>query len=77
MSFLVSLLFGIAVGAAYGFAGVKSPAPPLVALVGLLGFVIGEQGVIWLKHHYAAPHEKLDTNSREDDSRSSSAPPKG
>ena len=45
MSFLVSLLFGVAIGAAYALAGVKSPAPPVVALFGLLGIVIGEQGV--------------------------------
>ena len=49
MSFLVSLLFGIAVGVAYAFVGVKSPAPPIFALFGLLGIVIGEQGVAWLK----------------------------
>ena len=53
MSFLVSLLFGIAIGAAYALAGVKSPAPPVVALFGLLGIVIGEQGAAWLKN--AAP----------------------
>lgn len=50
MSFLVSLVFGIGVGAAYALSGVRSPAPPLVALVGLLGIVAGEQGVAWLKH---------------------------
>ena len=50
MSFLVSLLFGIAIGAAYALAGVKSPAPPVVALFGLLGIVIGEQGAVWLKN---------------------------
>ena len=27
--------------------GVKSPAPPIVALFGLLGIGIDEQGVIW------------------------------
>ena len=55
MSFLVSLLFGIAIGAAYALAGVKSPAPPVVALFGLLGIVIGEQGVAWMKS--AAPRQ--------------------
>ena len=51
MSFLVSLLFGVAIGAAYALAGVKSPAPPIVALFGLLGIVIGEQGAAWLKNN--------------------------
>ncbi len=49
MAFLVSLLFGIVVGVAYALFGIKSPAPPIVALFGLLGIVIGEQGVIWLR----------------------------
>lgn len=55
MSFLVSLLFGIAVGAAYALADVRSPAPPIVALVGLLGIVVGEQGVGWLKQQSGPP----------------------
>ncbi len=45
MTFVVSLLFGVVVGVAYALVGLKSPAPPIVAL----GIVIGEQGVIWLK----------------------------
>ena len=49
MAYVASLLFGVAVGVAYGFAGVKSPAPPIVALFGLLGMVLGEQGAGWLK----------------------------
>jgi XapX domain-containing protein len=42
MSYLISLGVGIAVGVIYGLLRVKSPAPPLIALVGLLGIVIGE-----------------------------------
>lgn len=60
MSFLVSLLFGIAVGVAYALAGVKSPAPPIVALFGLLGIVIGEQGVAWVKMQPAPPHGMME-----------------
>jgi XapX domain-containing protein len=56
MAYLVSLLVGIAVGVAYALLGVKSPAPPLVALVGLLGIVIGEQGVPWAKERLAERH---------------------
>ena len=56
MSYLVSLLVGIAVGAAYALLGVKSPAPPIVALFGLLGIVVGEQGVPWVKVHFTERH---------------------
>ena len=40
---LISFAVGLAVGVVYGLLRVKSPAPPLVALVGLLGMVWGEQ----------------------------------
>jgi XapX domain-containing protein len=33
------------VGIVYGLLNVRSPAPPVVALVGLLGILIGEQMV--------------------------------
>jgi XapX domain-containing protein len=41
--YLVSLAVGLLVGALYGLLHVRSPAPPVVALVGLLGILIGEQ----------------------------------
>ena len=53
MAWLISLLVGIAVGATYALIGVRSPAPPLVAL---LGIVIGEQGVPWVKTRIAERH---------------------
>jgi XapX domain-containing protein len=40
---LISFAVGLLVGIAYGLMRVKSPAPPLVALAGLLGMVWGEQ----------------------------------
>jgi XapX domain-containing protein len=40
---LISFAVGLMVGAAYALLRVKSPAPPLVALAGLLGMVWGEQ----------------------------------
>lgn len=43
--YLVSLAVGILVGAIYSLLQVRSPAPPLVALVGLLGILIGEQAI--------------------------------
>lgn len=40
---LVSLTLGILVGGIYSAFGVRSPAPPVIALVGLLGILVGEQ----------------------------------
>jgi XapX domain-containing protein len=41
--YLVSLGAGLLVGVIYSVLNVRSPAPPLVALVGLLGILAGEQ----------------------------------
>jgi XapX domain-containing protein len=43
-----SFAVGLIVGGIYGIIRVKSPAPPITALVGLLGMVLGEQGGGWL-----------------------------
>ncbi|MDM8359760.1 DUF1427 family protein [Pandoraea communis] len=43
--YLVSLGVGVLVGIIYGGLGVRSPAPPAIALLGLLGMLIGEQVV--------------------------------
>lgn len=43
--YLLSLGAGILVGIIYSLLNVRSPAPPLVALVGLLGILIGEQAI--------------------------------
>lgn len=53
--YFVSLLMGLAVGVAYGLLQVRSPAPPLIALVGLLGMVLGEQAVDAVRHHLMPP----------------------
>jgi XapX domain-containing protein len=50
--YVASLLLGLAVGVAYGLVQVRSPAPPLIALVGLLGMVLGEQAIEMVKHHF-------------------------
>jgi XapX domain-containing protein len=52
---LVSLVMGLAVGVAYGLLQVRSPAPPLIALVGLFGMVLGEQAVDRAKCYFAPP----------------------
>jgi XapX domain-containing protein len=51
IGYLVSLLMGLAVGVAYGLVQVRSPAPPLIALIGLLGMVLGEQAIEMAKRH--------------------------
>jgi XapX domain-containing protein len=43
--YAVSLSAGVLVGIFYGCIGVRSPAPPVVALVGLFGILLGEQVV--------------------------------
>lgn len=41
--YLLSLGAGLLVGVIYSLINVRSPAPPVVALIGLLGILIGEQ----------------------------------
>jgi XapX domain-containing protein len=43
--YLLSLAAGVLVGAIYGLLNIRSPAPPVVALVGLFGILLGEQVV--------------------------------
>lgn len=43
--YLISLGVGILVGVIYALLQVRSPAPPVIALIGLLGMLIGEQMV--------------------------------
>ncbi len=50
--FIISLGMGLVVGVAYGLCGIRSPAPPLVALAGLLGMVLGEQAVGMARTHF-------------------------
>jgi XapX domain-containing protein len=41
--YLLSLCAGLLVGIVYSLLNVRSPAPPVIALVGLLGILVGEQ----------------------------------
>ena len=66
--YVVSLAVGVLVGCIYALLQVRSPAPPAIALIGLLGMLIGEQAVPivkkmlnrepvtagWLRHHCVA-----------------------
>jgi XapX domain-containing protein len=67
--YLASLAVGLLVGVVYALFNVRSPAPPVIALVGLLGILLGEQipplfkqftkadaaSASWL-HHQVKPH---------------------
>jgi XapX domain-containing protein len=46
---MLSFIVGLGVGVLYGLIRVKSPAPPIVALLGLLGMVLGEQFGTWIE----------------------------
>lgn len=43
MNYLISLAIGLGVGLLYGALDFRSPAPPAIALVGLLGMLTGEK----------------------------------
>jgi len=51
--YIVSLAAGILVGVIYALIQVRSPAPPAIALIGLLGMLIGEQVVPTVKRMVA------------------------
>ena len=42
-AYLISLAVGLLVGVIYSLLNVRSPAPPVIALIGLLGILVGEQ----------------------------------
>ncbi len=49
--YLLSLVVGLGIGAIYGLLAIKSPAPPIIALIGLMGILVGEATVQWLRGH--------------------------
>jgi XapX domain-containing protein len=55
--YLISIAAGVLVGVIYGLLKVRSPAPPAIALVGLLGILLGEQVVPLVKSFYAGSHQ--------------------
>ena len=57
--YLCSLGAGLLVGVLYSVLNVRSPAPPIIALVGLFGMLMGEQVVplaksVWRRQPAAA-----------------------
>lgn len=51
--YILSLGAGLLVGLLYSLLGVRSPAPPVIALLGLLGMLLGEQIVPIAKRLHA------------------------
>ena len=54
--YLLSLGAGLLVGIVYSLLNVRSPAPPVVALVGLLGILVGEQIIPVVQHMVEGSH---------------------
>lgn len=54
--YLISIAVGLLVGLLYSLLGVRSPAPPAIALLGLLGMLLGEQ-VVPIAKRMASGHE--------------------
>jgi XapX domain-containing protein len=66
LGYLVSLVMGLAVGVAYGLVQVRSPAPPLIALIGLLGMVLGEQAIEMARCHVSSwPQASIEQSSND------------
>ncbi|MGU7782109.1 DUF1427 family protein [Burkholderia sp. PU8-34] len=55
MPYLISLAAGIVVGLLYSLVRVQSPAPPLIALMGLLGIVLGEHAIPFVQAQLRPP----------------------
>lgn len=68
--YFLSLVVGLGIGVIYGLVSVRSPAPPIIALLGLLGMLAGEAAVQWFKGHtnlvQSVLHEKSFTLLRAD-----------
>lgn len=52
---------GILVGVVYYLLNVRSPAPPVIALLGLLGMLIGEQAIPMVKQ-WTSPSSQVSPN---------------
>lgn len=63
-AYVASFAAGLLVGVLYALLHVRSPAPPVIALLGLLGILIGEQ-VPSLVQHVAARRSTSSAWARE------------
>jgi len=68
-SYLLSLAVGWLVGLIYHLSSVRSPAPPVVALVGLLGILAGEATVPCLHRILKGHREPAPVAAQSDESR--------
>jgi XapX domain-containing protein len=51
LPYIGSLAPGLVVGVIYGLVSVSSPAPPIIALLGLLGILTGGAAFRWFKRN--------------------------
>jgi XapX domain-containing protein len=63
--YFASVILGVAVGVLYGFVKVRSPAPPAIALLGLLGMLVGEEAVTLVRSHVFKDSVQLSAVQRE------------
>ncbi len=75
--FLVSLAVGAGVGVIYGLLNVRAPAPPIVALFGLLGMLLGEGLVCYLRGHPGVTAQIMHVKNFAPDASSDQTPPGG
>jgi XapX domain-containing protein len=61
--YLISAIAGVGIGVIYGLIAVRSPAPPIIALLGLLGMLAGEAAVQWIRGHSDAVSQALHLKS--------------
>lgn len=61
--YLLSLGAGLLIGIVYSLIGVRSPAPPVIALLGLLGILAGEQIVPLIKRTHLSTASQPDRRS--------------
>jgi XapX domain-containing protein len=64
--YLFSLGAGVLVGVIYHLIGVRSPAPPLIALVGLLGILAGEQLIPVSKQFFSGASHSAVTHTSDE-----------
>lgn len=61
--YLLSLAVGLLAGVIYSLLNVRSPAPPVVALIGLLGMLMGEQALPAARHLFG--REQVDAGAEQ------------
>ena len=65
MGYIISLGVGFGVGLLYWLLKVQSPAPPLIALAGLLGMVLGEHAIPVVKAQFFAQTTTVEVAERQ------------